>query len=174
MKRLSFLPAFLLFLLALPFIAQAAHPESALGVLNDLPARYRSGVVWVSADNADPHPDTWYVTARNSARDGLLMNLTVSRGEIISERPAISPRAFLRQITPIAAGSVRVNSTDLWREALRFSDRRGQNLGSMSLQLQQHGRDATPIWSVWCYDRRGGYIGYFSALATTGAITSRR
>lgn len=174
MKRLSFLPAFLIFLLALPTAGQSAHPESALGVLNDLPARYRNGVVWVSADNADPHPDTWYVTARNAARDGLLTNLTVSRGEIISERPTISPRAFLRQITPINVSLVRVNSTDLWREAQRLADRRGQNLGTLSLQLQQHGRDATPIWSVWAYDRRGSYIGYFSALATTGAITSRR
>lgn len=174
MKRLSFLPVFLLFLLALPLISQAAHPESALGVLNDLPARYRDGVVWVSADGADPHPDTWYVTARNANRDGLLMNLTISRGEIISERPAISPRAFLRQITPINVGDVRVNSSDLWREAIRFFDKRDQDVGSMSLQLQQHGRDATPIWSVWCYDRRGGYLGYFSALATNGSIISRR
>jgi len=174
MKQLSLLPFFLLFVLAFPIVSQAAHPESAFGILNDLPARYRNGVVWVSADNADPHPDTWYVTARNAARDGLLTNLTISHGEIISERPTISPRAFLRQITPINVGDVRVNSTDLWREAIRFFGKREQNVGSMSLQLQQHGRDATPIWSVWCYDRRGGYIGYFSALATNGSIISRR
>ncbi len=101
MKQLSFLPAFLLFLLALPLTSRSANPESALGVLNNLPGIYRNGVVWLSADNADPHPDTWYVTARNAARDGLLTNLTITRGRIVSERPTISPRALLRQITPI-------------------------------------------------------------------------
>ncbi len=154
--------------------ALAQNPDSALGALASLPANYRNGVVWLSADNADPHPDQWYVTARNAARDGLLMNLTIEDGRIVSERPAISPRAFLRQITPINLRSLRVNSTDLWRDALAFAERRGQRLGSLSLQLQQQGRDATPVWSVWSYDRRGNYIGYFSALATTGSITSRR
>lgn len=152
----------------------AQNPNSALGALASLPPNYRNGVVWMSADNANPHPDFWYVTARNAARDGLLMNLTLADGRIVSERLAISPRAFLRQITPINLRSLRVNSSDLWRDALRFADRRGRRLGSLSLQLQQHGRDATPVWSVWSYDRRGDYIGYFSVLATTGVVTSRR
>lgn len=155
-----------------PSLAQ--NPDSALGALAGLPANYRNGVVWLSADNADPHPDQWYVTARNAARDGLLMNLTIEDGRIVSERPAISPRAFLRQITPMNLRSLRVNSTDLWRDAQQFAERRGRRLGTLSLQLQQHGRDATPVWSVWSYDRRGGYIGYFSVLATTGVITSRQ
>jgi hypothetical protein len=168
----------LLLLLVLVFASLssslAQNPNSALGALAGLPPNYRNGVVWLSADNADPHPDRWYVTARNAARDGLLMNLTIADGRIISERPAISPRAFLRQITPMNLRSLRVNSSDLWRDALQFADRRGRRLGSLSLQLQQHGRDATPVWSVWSYDRRGDYIGYFSVLATTGAVTSRR
>lgn len=171
MNRLLFLFGLVVVSLS-PSLAQ--NPNSALGALAGLPANYRHGVVWLSADNADPHPDQWYVTARNAARDGLLMNLTIEDGRIVSERPAISPRAFLRQITPMNISSLRVNSTDLWRDAIQFAAKRGQQLGTLSLQLQQHGRDATPVWSVWCYDRRGGYIGYFSALATTGVITSRR
>lgn len=171
MNRLLFLFAIVLTTLS-PVVAQ--NPNSALGALASLPSNYRNGVVWLSADNADPHPDQWYVTARNAARDGLLMNLTLEDGRIVSERPAISPRAFLRQITPMNLRSLRVNSSDLWRDALQFAERRGQRLGTLSLQLQQHGRDATPVWSVWAYDRRGGYIGYFSVLATTGVVTSRR
>lgn len=154
--------------------AAARNPDSAFGTLANLPANYRDGVVWLSADNADPQPDRWYVTARNSARRGLLMNLTIENGRITSERPAISPRAFLRQITSINVRSLRVNSTDLWRDARKRADQRGRRLGTISLQLEQHGRDAKPVWSVWSYDRRGGYIGYFSVLATTGAVISSR
>nr|HRJ74204.1 hypothetical protein [Terrimicrobiaceae bacterium] len=93
-------------------------------------------------------------------------------GRIVSERIALSPRAFLRQIVPMNLRDLRVNSTDLWRTAGRFANERGRKLGSMSLQLHQPGRGATPSWSVWCYDRSGRYIGFFSALATTGSITS--
>jgi len=151
-----------------------AHPESALGVLNSLPAAYRHGVVWLSADNADPHPERWYVTARNADRSGMPMNLTIARGRIISERPAFSPRLITRQITPMNPAAIRVNSTDLWRTASRIARDTGRRLGSMSLQLHQDGRKAAPAWSVWCYDRNGRYIGYFSALATTGDVTSSR
>lgn len=168
--------SFLTGLLSLVFLSSifAQNPNSALGALNRLPEQYRNGVVWVSADNADPHPDRWYVTARNAAREGLLMNLTLGDGRILSERLAISPRAMLRQINSINLSSLRVNSTDLWNDAQQFSEDRGRRLGSLSLQLQQRGRNAIPIWSVWVYDRGGSYVGYFTVAATTGAILSRR
>jgi hypothetical protein len=171
MGRIFLLPTFLILFLAAP--AWSASPNSALSVLRNLPAAYRAGVVWVSADNADPNPDEWYISARNADRAGLLFNLTISRGRITSERPTISPRALLRQITPINVDGLRVNSTDLWNTAQKFADDQGRRLGSMSLRLEKHGRNSTPVWSVWYYDRRGGYIGYFSALATTGAVTSK-
>lgn len=174
MKSFVFLSTFLASIFLWPIAGQSANPNSALGVLNNLPASYRNGVVFLSADNADPHPDTWYVTARDAAREGLLMNLTVRRGRVVSERPTFSPRALLGQLSRINLSTLRVNSTDLWRESLDFANDRGRRLGSVSLQLQQNGRNATPVWSVWCYDRRGSYIGYFSALATSGGIITRR
>lgn len=174
MRSFLLIPTLLAALFLVPLEGHSANPNSALGVLNNLPAAYRNGVVFLSADNADPHPDTWYITAHNGSGAGLLMNLTVSRGRIVSERPAFSPRALIGRLSRINLSTLRVNSTDLWREAIDFANDRGRRLGSLSLQLQQNGRDSSPVWSVWCYDRRGSYIGYFSALATTGGIITRR
>lgn len=173
MNRFLLFPALALLLL-FPSVGQSANPNSALAVLNNLPRNYRNGVVWLSADNADPHPDSWYLVAHNASRGGLPTSLTITGGRIVSERPSFSPRAFTGQLASMNLASLRVNSTDLWRTADRFADDRGRRLGSLSLQLQQRGRNAAPVWSVWCYDRRGGYIGYFSALATTGSITSKQ
>lgn len=172
MQRLLFSSALLFVLLFLPLIGHGASSNSALAALRGLPPDYRNGVVWVSADNADPDPNKWYITARHASR-GILMNLTVADGQIISERPTLSPRALLRQITPININALRVNSSDLWRKASDYARDQGQRLGSLSLQLQQHGRDAAPVWSVWSYDRRGRYIGFFTVLATNGAVISR-
>jgi len=172
MTRSLLLSVAAVFLAALSI--HAAEPGSAVQALNALPAAYRNGVVWVSADNANPNPAQWYITARNSGRGGGHVNIIVARGRIISERPTLSPRAITRQLSPINIRNVRFNSTDLWKEAGRFAEKRGQSIGSLSLQLQQRGTNATPIWSVWCYNRRGSYIGFFSALATTGEIIERR
>lgn len=172
MKSFVVRSAFLVALFLFPLEGRSANPESALGVLNNLPAAYRNGVVFLSADGADPLPDTWYVTARGSA--GIPMNLTITNSRLVSQRPAFSPRALLGQLSAMNLSALRVNSSDLWREAIDFANDRGRRLGSMSLQLQQSGRNSAPVWSVWCYDRRGSYIGYFSALATTGSITTRR
>ncbi len=54
MARALFLSAIAVFLTN--FAAHAAAPGSALEALNALPASYRNGVVWVSADNANPNP----------------------------------------------------------------------------------------------------------------------
>lgn len=172
MKFFVFLSALVVTLVLAPLEGRAAHPDSALGFLNDLPETFQKGVVYVSADNADPHPDTWYVTARNHT--GLLMNLTIEGGRIVSQRPTISPRALLGRLAPMNISSIRVNSTDLWRKATEIANERGRRMGSMSLVLQQNGRNADPVWEVWCYDTRGSYFAYFSALATTGRVISRR
>jgi hypothetical protein len=79
MNRLLFLATFLALLFS-PSIGRSASRDSALGALNNLPPVYRNGVVWLSADNADPHPDRWYVVARNAARRGQPMDLTIARG----------------------------------------------------------------------------------------------
>ncbi len=172
MKSFIFLSALMVTLVLAPLEGRAAHPESALGFLNNLPETFRNGVVYVSADNANPHPDTWYVTARNHT--GLLMNLTIEGGRIVSQRPTISPRALLGRLSPMSLSSLRVNSTDLWRKAGEIARAQDRRLGSMSLELQQNGRNADPVWAVWCYDTRGRYFAYFSALATTGRVISKR
>ena len=55
---------------------------------------------------------------------------------------------------------------------MAYSAKKGKTLDSVSYALQQKGRDAAPVWAVWCYAADGGYIGYLELLATTGAIVS--
>ena len=108
-----------------------------------------------------------YPRARSDAT-GLPTNITVSRGRIISERPSLNARARIKGLSPISIGRIGIDSTNAWNMARQFSFERGRRLGSVNYSLQQQGRDASPVWSVWCYDRSGRYIGFLSILASTG------
>ena len=46
------------------FALQAGDHAGALASLNSLPAKYKDGVLKLSADNAAPNPETWYVVAQ--------------------------------------------------------------------------------------------------------------
>ena len=94
----------------------------------------------------------------------------VSNGEVTSIRPTLNPRTLLTGASPMDLNRLRFDSNDAWVEAEKFSARRARTLGSVSFNLQQEGEGATPVWSVWCYDPSGGYIGFLSMLATNGSI----
>lgn len=160
--------------LVLSPLSRASAGGTALEALAALPPGLRGGVLFLSADNGDPNPPAWYAMARDSARSALPTNITIVDGRITSQRTTLNPRALVNGLAPIDLARVRVDSPGVWKTALGFSADRGRRLGSVSYQLQQRGDAADPVWSVWCYDRRGGYIGFFSALATTGAVISSR
>ena len=157
-----------------PTLARSARAETALAALRSLPPRYSCSVLWLSADNGRPTPLAWYILACDQTRRGLPTNITISRGRIISERPSLNPRARINGLSPISIGRMGIDSTNAWNMARQFSSERGRRLGSVSYSLEQHGRGASPVWSVWCYDRSGRYIGFLSILASTGAVISFR
>jgi len=155
-----------------PTLVGAAEGNSVLSAFHALPVQFQDGVVRVSADDARPDPTIWYFTSRKNDRRGLLTNLNVSHGQILSERPSINPRSLLTGASAISWRRIQCDSTDAWRLAQEFANRRSRTLASVSFVLEQRGRDAAPIWSVWCYDPSGRYIGFMSILATNGSILS--
>lgn len=168
--RLSLALLLSLFLPAALFAAP--DPNGAVAAMQALPGQYQNGIMRLSADHGKPTPPYWAIIARNPARRGLPTSLTVSRGRITSERATLNPRALISGDTPITLGRVRIDSPEAWRRAQRFASDRGRRLDSVSYVLQQRGSNAAPVWSIWCYDSRGRFIGFVSLLATTGAIIS--
>lgn len=166
-----FLSLTALLLLSAGFAA-AREGNSLFSAFDGLPARFQEGVLRISADNADPNPSRWYFVARNTQRRGLLVNLTVADGQVLNETPTLNPRTLITGAAPINRSLVRIDSNAAFERAREFSARRGQTLGSVSFVMEQHGKDAAPIWSIWCYNRAGSYIGFLSILASTGAVVS--
>lgn len=163
--------SFLTVLIVGTVIASAQDAGGALSALKALPPKYRDGVLKLSADNGTPNPPLWYVTALNSDAKDTIHSITITDGQITSEKLSLDLRSAL-QNSPINLASIRIGSTEAWNAAASYTQGKGKTLASVSYILQQQGKDAAPIWSVWCYDKRGSYIGFIKLLATTGTVIS--
>lgn len=163
-----------MFLAALAALAPSllAAADSALDAVKILPASARESIMKISADNANPDPQTWYFIARNGYGEGTLRSITVQDGQVTSNKRSLDIRTLIDDSAPINLSQVRVDSDDAWGVAKRWVEKRGRRLASASFILQQKGRGAVPVWSVWCYGRDGGYIGRVDVLASTGDIVS--
>ncbi|MFZ4775803.1 MAG: hypothetical protein ACOYM3_10585 [Terrimicrobiaceae bacterium] len=167
MKRLAFF-AFLLCVLPL----SAADDLGALASLNALPAKYKDGVLKLSADNAAPNPDTWYVVAQSGNDDSNIHNLTLAGGQIVSDRRTIGLREIFGQASPVELAKIAIDSRDAFDIAQRYAKANGRMVGSVSFALQQKGGSSAPVWSVWCYSPDGSYLGLMQLLATDGTVLS--
>ena len=160
----------LIALLVPAFALQANDSAGAIATINALPQQYRSGVLKLSADNAAPNPDSWYLVAQRNGDDSNIHNLTVTGGQIVSDKRTIGLREIFGQAGPVSVPKVAVDSRDAFDIAQKYARANGKTVGSVSFALQQKGGSSAPIWSVWCYSPGGSYQGLLQILATDGTV----
>lgn len=153
-------------------LSAALARESALNAADVLPEKYRSTIIKISADNGTPNPEYWYFLCRTAhSRDGIL-SITVQDGSIVQQKPSLDLRALAGEYSHINLSKVSVDSKGAFEIAKRYCKSKGTTLANASYALQQQGSDASPIWSVWCYDIETRYIGLVRILASTGDVIS--
>lgn len=161
--------------LGLFFASAALHAtdtKGAIACLDALPEKYRNGVLKLSADNADPNPVTWYVSAQAGRNDKGMRSIEVASGQIISDKPALGLREIFSSAKPLDLTKIQVDSSGVFDIARQYASANGKQLGNVSLALSQQGSSAVPIWSVWCYGPNGTYFGEMQLLATDGTVIS--
>jgi len=153
-------------------VAEAQVPQSdALAALRVLPPQFANRVVRLSADNGRPNPARWYVLARNS-RDVLVHSIVIARGQVTSVRPSLDARQILNRRNFINLSRVRVDSNEAFEIARSALGGAGQRMRSASYRLTQTGPGADPLWEVWAYGKRDGYLGVVQISAQTGSVFS--
>jgi len=166
------LKAFSLALLLSSCCLQAVDSKGALACLDALLEKYRSGVLKLSADSANPDPDTWYVSARAGRDDHGLRSIEVASGQIISDKPTLGLREILSSAKPLNLSKVQVDSRGIFDTAQNYAGANGKQIATVSFVLNQQGSFAVPIWSVWCYGPNGTYFGEMKLLASNGTVIS--
>ncbi len=165
----------LLSFMLLPLVASAQFDggqtgHSAVAALSILPDNYAQNVVRVTADNAAPDPETWYVMTYKDTMNSPLRSLAISDGEIKRDETSLNPAAYLRSRTPINPDRVKIDSPRAYQIAEAYCIANNKELDSVSFALSQQGKAAVPVWEIWCYDKKEKSLGYLKISATEGSV----
>lgn len=150
--------------------ARASERVSALDAWAALPDEFAGGVLRITADNGDPNPETWYFTAQAGGASSPMHTIVVERGQVISNRPTLGLREIFSAPAQMRGSEIRIDSTDAFAICQQYAMANNQRIASVSYALRQQGSQAVPIWSVWCYDARGSYLGRLDLLASDGSV----
>lgn len=152
--------------------AMAEDTKGALANLRALPAEFQNGIMKLSADNCDPNPEIWYVSAKSDSKKGGFREFELAAGQVVSSKPSLGFRAALSSSKPIDVAKIQFDSRDAFELAQRYAKANNKVLGSVSFVLNQKGSAAVPVWSVWCYGPNEKYFGQLQFLATDGTVIS--
>lgn len=148
--------------------------NSALAALPILPDDYAQYVVRVTADNADPDPETWYVMTYKGTMKSPLRSVAIADGEIKQDEISLNPTAYLRNRTPINPDRVKIDSRRAYQIAEAYCVANNKELDSVSFALSQQGKATVPVWEVWCYDSKEKPLGYLKISATEGSVITAK
>jgi hypothetical protein len=150
----------------------AEDAKGALANLRAVPAEFQNGILKLSADNCDPNPDIWYVSAKSDLKKGGVQNFELAAGQVVSSKSSLGLREALGSNKPIDLAKIQFDSRDAFDLAQRYARANHKTIDSVSLVLSQQGSAAVPLWSVWCYGPNGKYFGELQLLATDGTVIS--
>jgi len=106
---------------------QAMDPKGALACLQALPEGYRNGVLKLSADNANPNPDTWYVSAQVGRDDKGMRSIEVASGQIISDKATLGLREIFSSAKPLDLSKVQLDSREIFDIAQQYAGANGKH-----------------------------------------------
>ena len=150
----------------------AEDPKGALANLRAVPAEFQNGIMKLSADNCDPNPDIWYVSAKSDFKKGGFRDFELAAGQVVSSKSSLGLREALGSNKPIDLAKIQFDSRDAFDLAQRYARANDKTIASVSFVLSQQGSGAVPLWSVWCYGPGGNYFGQLQLLATDGTVIS--
>ena len=155
---------------ALVASAGAGHAQSAKRAAYSLPDKYREGIIKIAGEASGRDPEEWaFVCRANHSSEGIV-EINVKNGKISRQQASPGWRVPLGSNAPIALERVLVDSRGAHEIARRYVADKGLQLGSTKLTLEQADPTSDPVWSVWCFNGEGSYIGLMKLLAPTGDV----
>ena len=163
-----------LFLICAGLISSAIADDTkgALANLRAIPAEFQNGIIKLSADDCDPNPEIWYVSAQSNSKKGGSREFELAAGQVVSSKSSLGLREVFSSSKPIDLSKIQFDSRDAFDLAQRYARANDKVIGSVSLVLNQKGDAAVPVWSVWCYGPNEKYFGQLQLLATDGTVIS--
>ncbi len=142
----------------------------AVSAMMAIDPKYMDGIVLVTGKGGTPEPREWVVVARDSNDLGVLHKLTVADGQVIADVQSLNAYESFRQDVNIPVEQVQVDSGAAFLIAQPIAAANQKIIDHVDYALTIRGKDATPIWTLNCFDYKNGFLGKVVLLATNGAV----
>lgn len=151
-------------------VTPTVAPNGAVAAMLAVDPKYLEGIVLVDGRGGNPQPREWVVVARDTNDLGTLHKITVADGQVIADVLSMNAYESFRQSVNINTQQVQVDSGQAFFIAQPIAAANQKIIGHVDYALTIRGKDATPIWTLNCFDIDGGFLGKVVLLATTGAV----
>lgn len=145
----------------------------AIAAMLAIPPKYANGILEISGQGGDPNPTAWILQAWNTEDPGTVHKLTVKDDQFVSDTLSVNIYEAERKQINIPLTDVQVDSGGAYRIALAYAKANGKALSHVNYNLVVHAKRTPPVWTLDCFDAKGGRLGKLEILATTGAVQAR-
>ncbi|MGA3169434.1 MAG: hypothetical protein ABSE62_00320 [Chthoniobacteraceae bacterium] len=159
-------------MVAILALLHAAHAETALDAVRQLPKDQAARIARIEGRDGTPDPERWYILVHNPSAENGLHEWVVSNGEIIASR---SISQFAQTLTPdeiIDPAPLNLDSDRAAKLAHDYAAANGSIVTSINYELKKDGPDAAPAWTVTCLDDKGNKVGVVVVTAGKGNVVS--
>jgi hypothetical protein len=153
-------------------LASAAHGESALDAIKELPRDQAARIARIEARDGTPEPDRWYILTQDPAADNGVHEFVVSNGEIVASRAVSQFADSLKPDDVLGAAPLNIDSDKAAKLAHAYADANGAVVTSINYELKKDGPDAAPAWTISCMDDKGNKVGVVVVTAGKGNVVS--
>ncbi len=144
----------------------------AVAAMLAVPPKYVDGILEVTAQGGEPNPKEWIIQAWNTEDPGTIHRLTIRDDQFVSDSLSVNIYEAERKAINIPLQDVQVDSGSTYRIARSYASANGKTLGRVNYMLTSHAKRTPPVWTLDCFDEKGGHIGKLEILATSGAVAA--
>ena len=148
----------------------AAHAETALDAVKELPKEQAGRVAMIEARDGTPDPERWYILTQDPTADNGVREFVVSNGEIVASRSVSQFAESLKADDMLGAQPVKIDSDKAAK--LAYAEANGAVVTSMNYELKKDGSEAAPAWTISCLDDKGNKVGTVVVTAGKGNVVS--
>jgi hypothetical protein len=150
----------------------AAHADTALDAIKQLPRDQAARIARIEAREGTPGPDRWYILTQDPAADNGVHEFVVSNGQILASRSISQFADSLKPEDMLGSAPLNVDSDKAAKLAQDYAAANGTVVTSLNYDLRNDGPDGAPAWTVSCLDDKGNKLGQVVVAADTGDVVS--
>lgn len=145
---------------------------SGLKLIQSQPYAASAKVVEIRGERGEPQPKEWVFLLNDPTARGGVREVTVSGGQITSERTPLRGMADVAGLTPLDTDALTVDADTVFRTVLNDAKKKELGFNWIDFTLRMDEERHAPVWTVKLYDHMGADVGTARVSAKDGTVVT--